>query len=142
MAAGENFCEFSRLSSFLCNNHHQCFHLIVERLDLLTQVQKIPFRIINPVNKKDYQAYMFRYSSSNDFSTVDTLREGIKSQFGSELIPNTNFEVGYLIGHQKLWIRCDDDLIDVWAYIKKGRGSFWCVGANKSKKRKRHVENE
>lgn len=72
----------------------------------------VPVRIINPVNRKDNQAYMFRYSSPNDFSTVDTLREGIKSQFGSELTPNTDFEVGYLKGQQKLWIRCDDDLKD------------------------------
>lgn len=78
---------------------------------------------------------MFRYSSPNDFSTVDTLHEGIKSQFGSELITNTDFEVSYLKGQQKLWIRCDDELKDAWAYIKKGMCSFWCVGSNKSKKR-------
>uniref|UniRef100_A0A1X7TZM4 PB1 domain-containing protein n=1 Tax=Amphimedon queenslandica TaxID=400682 RepID=A0A1X7TZM4_AMPQE len=87
---------------------------------------------------------MLRYSSPDEFSTVDTLREGIRSQFGSNLIPSIDFEIGYLKGQQKLWIRCDDDLKDAWDYIKKGTGSFWCTGpgVNKSKKRKLATEND
>ena len=103
------------------------------------RVCAVPVRIINPVKKKDYQVFTLR-CVKNEITTPEGLRKALLSHFGKELIPDaTNFDIGYLKGQQKLWIRSEDG---AWEYISKGTGSFWCVGINKTEKKRSTSNNE
>ena len=90
--------------------------------------QDLQLKVINSGNKKEFKVYTLRRVKFD--GSVDNLKEVIRSQCGSDVVPPIEkMEIGYYYQCKKMWINNRLDLNDAWTLISKGEKiTLWCVG--------------
>ena len=51
-----------------------------------------------------------------------------------KLSQSYNFDVGYMQGTNVVNVRNQDDVLEIWANVKKGASVTWCDGMKKQNK--------
>lgn len=111
----------------------------VSSLDLISKI--LIKACVNGGSNKESKTFSLRNLNTSDLTSVDNLRNVIKSQLKSEVQQTKSFDVGYLQGNTVVSIRSREDLLEVWANIKKGDSvTLWCNGLNKSSHKRARSE--
>ena len=83
-------------------------------------------KIINP--KKRSQFVMEKFRRFNTFKSVDEIREAIREECHDSSVSDGNFDVGYLKGRGKIWIKDEEDISSMYKLYGYGPVNMWCHG--------------
>lgn len=90
-------------------------------------ISKILIKVCPKGNKKDSKTFSLRNVNPSTVVSVENLKSIIKSQLRGEISQSSKFDVGYLQGNNVVSIRSKEDLLEIWANIKKGANTtLWC----------------
>ena len=104
-----------------------------------TQLQGIQFviKVINPNSKRDFKTYTIRLKQVRSM-TLKSLKEEILEQLGKSIVCfDLEFDVGYMMGTQKISFSETDDVSDHMQKILDKGYRLWCEGRD-SRKRADH----
>ena len=102
-------------------------------------IRKVLIKVCPRGNKKENKTFSLRNINPSSVTSVDELRDVIKSQLRNEVTHSYIFDVGYLQGSNVVSIRNSEDISEIWAnIIKKGASiTLWCDGMKKPSNNKR-----
>ena len=108
--------------------------------------RKINFnvKIINPLNKKEFETYVLRDVLKDCISTPTLLCKEFIQQFGESLISSDqDFAVGHYKGCCKLSICSLADIEEVWKNSLKGESiTLWCNGPKQTRNQNNSESDE
>lgn len=102
-------------------------------------ISKILIKVCSRGKKKaDSKTFSLRNIDPSSVLSVEKLRSLIRSQLQIEVSQSSNFDVGYLQGSNVVNVRNKEDVLEIWANIKKGANiTLWCDGMKQPNKRTR-----
>ena len=99
----------------------------------------VPIRVINPDKKSEYKTYNLRNLTAGSFSSVSGLKNEISSQIGDRVSVDPDFNLGYLKGQTKMWIRDDMDVEYVGTMFAQGNTlTLWCDAPSEAPRKRSH----
>lgn len=88
-------------------------------------------RVMKADKKSQYETYVLR-NLGDHMSTPTLLKKAIHSQLGSDIVSKRlDFSIGYIKSSNKISIRDESDVQDVWDYVRKKENvTLWCDGVS------------
>lgn len=88
--------------------------------------------------------YVVRNVEVGSISSNSTFKQFVVREFGNEICGEAeDLEIGYFKGNKRVWIRTDDDYLEVLGKLRSGNAiTLWCDSGTKSSGRKRVLADD